>query len=121
MNDKNKTKWLKKIGRGYTVEETINTNYFGPRRVNDAFIKLLNNPGGRIVNVASASGPNFLKTFSDEDGLKQQLMKPWLLPNGIDDIDKIAKSLSTSKVEGYGASKALLNAYTAVPSFGQSV
>lgn len=97
------------------MEETINTNYFGPRRVNDAFRKMLKTPGGRIVNVASASGPNYLQGFNDTNEIKQKLMKPWLLPGGIVDIDELARTLSKSASnDGYGSSKALLNAYTAV-------
>jgi carbonyl reductase 1 len=95
------------------MEETINTNYFGPRRVNEAFGKLLQRPGGRIVNVASASAPKFLGPLPDSSELKQKLMKPWTLPGGAADIDEIARGMKSGD-DGYGASKALLNAYTAV-------
>jgi NAD(P)-dependent dehydrogenase (short-subunit alcohol dehydrogenase family) len=105
----------KQIGWGYTVADTINTNYFGPRRVNDAFGHLLQRPGGRIVNVASASGPNFLQglTASDE-ALKEKLYRPWtLLEGGTGELDKMARAPWPSD-NGYGISKALVNAYTAL-------
>ena len=100
------------IGWGYTTEQTVNTNYFGPRRVNDAFGKFLLRPGGRIVNVASASGPNFVADLdsSKDKELELKLSKPWTIEGGIAEVDEIAKTHSFSN--GYGYSKALLNAYT---------
>jgi NAD(P)-dependent dehydrogenase (short-subunit alcohol dehydrogenase family) len=104
------------IGWGYTVRDTINTNYFGPQRVNDEFGPMLVRPGGRIVNVASASGPNFLQALKDEDPIKVKLSRPWTLvkEGGIQEIDALATSMASSgeSENGYGMSKALLNAYT---------
>lgn len=97
------------IGFGLSVAETVETNYFGPRRVNDAFGKLLQKPGGRIVNVASASGPMFVNSCSDA-GLRGKLADPVTIAGGIDELDKIAKTTRTG--DSYGFSKALLNAYT---------
>lgn len=87
-------------------------NYFGPRRVNDALAKYLKRRGGRIVNVASASGPNFLESLSETNPLKQQLSQPWTLSDGIRELDQIATNYATEVENGYGFSKALLNAYT---------
>ena len=91
------------------MEQTVNTNYFGPRRVNDAFAKYLERPGGRIVNVASASGPNFVAEIDDKN-LKEKLTKPWTIPGGIKELDEMAKNMKGDNA--YGASKAILNAYT---------
>lgn len=105
------------IGWGYSLEETINTNYFGPRRVNDAFGPLLQKPNGRIVNVASASGPNFTYDLPQSSELKKWLHQPWTIP-GATAADKIAKldeiAKSTRSDNAYGCSKALLNAYTVI-------
>jgi len=101
----------KQIGWGYTMQETVNTNYFGPRRVNEAFGKFLQRPGGRIVNVASASGPNYVSGLPDSNPLKSLLGKPWTIPGGIGEVDALARSMKAGD-DGYGASKALLNAYT---------
>ena len=60
---------------GYSNEEVMNTNYWGPRRVNDALIKLLKRPGGRIVNVSSASGPSWVSSIRDRN-LKVELSQP---------------------------------------------
>ena len=95
------------------MEETVNTNYFGPRRVNEAFAKFLKRPGGRIVNVASASGPNYISGLPDSSPLQALLAKPWTIPGGIAEVDEIARNMKSGDGE-YGVSKALLNAYTAL-------
>ena len=91
-----------------TMEEVVNTNYFGPRRVNDAFGKLLRRPGGRIVNIGSAGGPNYVASLDDSDPIKEKLAKPWLI-GSVANLDKLAQSM---KGDVYGASKALVAAYT---------
>jgi carbonyl reductase 1 len=88
----------------------INTNYFGPRRVNDALANVLQCPGGRIVNIASASGPNYVSRLPKGE-VKSKLAEPWLIKGGIPELDEMAKSLIKTS-DGYGTSKALLNAYT---------
>ena len=104
------------IGWGHTFQDTINTNYFGPRRVNDAFMPLLQKPGGRIVNVASASGPNFTAETPPSE-LKTWMHKPWTIPGATADekiskIDELAKTIKSDNA--YGCSKALLNAFTVI-------
>lgn len=96
------------IGFGYKTEENVDVNYFGPRRVNDAFVSKLQRPGGRIVNVTSASGPMFV-AGCDDDALKAQMTDPTTI-DSVEQLDKLAKGVKTSN--GYGVSKALLNAYT---------
>lgn len=106
---------MEQIGWGHPLPDIINTNYFGPRRVNEAFGKMLARPGGRIVNVSSASGPNYVSGLSDDSPLKPLLAKPWTLPGGMAEVDEMARTLSGGvdggEGEAYGASKALLNAY----------
>ena len=102
------------IGFGNTVEHTVNTNYFGIRRVNDAFGKFLQKPGGRIVNVASASGPNFLSSCTDKM-LFKKLAEPMTISGGVTELDEIATNTKTvDDSQAYGFSKALVNAYTAI-------
>lgn len=101
------------IGFGHSVMDTCNVNYFGPRRVNDAFLPYLQRPGGRIVNVASASGPNFLSSCSDKVLLKK-LAEPSTISGGIAELDQIATTSNVDESQAYGFSKALLNAYTAI-------
>ena len=97
------------IGVGFDVQEVMNVNYFGVRRVNDAFGNLIERPGGRIVNVGSAAGPSFVESLEEGD-LKEKLTKPWIIEGGIAELDEIARNIKTK--DGYFSSKALLNAYT---------
>jgi carbonyl reductase 1 len=97
------------VGFGQSVKDTMAVNYFGPRRVNDAFGKLIVRPGGRIVNVASASGPNFVNACQDAT-LRKKLAEPLTISGGIEELDKMASSTEDSNA--YGLSKAFLNAYT---------
>jgi len=105
------------IGFGNTFEDALTTNYFGARRVNDAFSGHLVRPGGRIVNIASASGPMFVHGLQKGD-LKEKLTLPVANINGgISELDSITKSYFGQLDYGndsYGLSKALLNAYTAL-------
>lgn len=95
-------------------DNTLQVNYFGPRRVNDAFVPNLVHPGGRVVNIASASGPMFVLGCGVQD-LKQKLANPKEFVSDISELDKIALGYSGMMDYGgdsYGVSKALLNAYT---------
>ena len=47
------------------LEKILQVNTFGPKRVCDAFISLLDASHGRIVNVTSASGPMYLSGIND--------------------------------------------------------
>jgi carbonyl reductase 1 len=108
---------LLQIGFGFKVEENINVNYFGPRRVNDAFSPFLQRPGGRIVHVSSASGPMYVAEVPTTSPIKLLLAKPWTIPGGIAEVDEIARNPAKflpADGSPYGASKALLNAYTVI-------
>lgn len=97
------------IGFGEATEDNVNVNYFGSRRMNSEFGKFLNQPGGRIVNIASASGPYFVAGCSNAD-LRSKLAKPMTI-GSVEELDKLAKA-SSGIDDGYGFSKALVNAYT---------
>jgi NAD(P)-dependent dehydrogenase (short-subunit alcohol dehydrogenase family) len=101
------------IGFGHGFEDTLQTNYMGVRRVCDAFATGVSRPGGRIVNIASASAPNFISRCSNPD-LKGMLASP-LTTTTIDRLDEIATSYKGQvdyEDTAYGVSKALLNAFT---------
>jgi carbonyl reductase 1 len=98
------------VHNGPSHKDVMNTNYFGPRRVNDALINLLQRPGGRIVNIASASGPKFISSMRDQD-LRAKLSQPWLITGGLAELDEMAHSLPGGG-DSYGISKAFVNAYT---------
>ena len=94
------------------VAFAVNTNYLGPRRVIDALLNKLQRPGGRIVNIGSASGPMFVASCSDQE-LVAKLTEPWTIAGGIPALDAIAKNQQISG-DAYGFSKALLAAYTCI-------
>ena len=102
------------INEGY--DGTLNVNYFGVRRVNDAFGSNLIRPGGRICNIASASGPMFVAGCGLPE-LKAKLADPSTITGGVEELDEIARGyfgMADYGGESYGVSKALLNAYTYV-------
>ena len=48
------------------AEDILNVNFYGPKRVIDAFGPLLRSDGGRIVNVGSGAGPSYVKNCPPE-------------------------------------------------------
>ena len=109
------------IGLGSAdMERVLDVNTRGPKRVCDAFLPLIESDGGRVVNVASASGPNFVNRCSEE---RQQLLtSPEVTWTEIEDlmdealqIDARGGSFEDAGLgdgSPYGLSKACLNAYT---------
>ncbi|KAL3905597.1 MAG: hypothetical protein SGILL_009614, partial [Bacillariaceae sp.] len=89
----------------------LDTNYFGTKRVVDAFLPFLKRPGGRIVNLASASGPSFVAGLSPKDPLYQPLKEPWTIPGGLSGVDEIANKHVAEYGGDYFFSKAVVNAY----------
>ncbi|MFB6374433.1 MAG: SDR family NAD(P)-dependent oxidoreductase [Bradymonadaceae bacterium] len=101
------------------LETVLNVNVYGPRRVCEALVPLITHPDGRVVNVSSAAGPNFVADCSPE---RQDLLTSpdvtWEL------IEEFMEECLTADDEvgfdhagigdesAYGLSKALLNAYT---------
>ena len=49
-----------------SCDDVVNTNLFGPKRMFEAFSTLLDDATGRVVNVGSGSGPNFVKGCPQE-------------------------------------------------------
>ena len=102
------------------LEKILQVNTYGPKRVCDAFIPLLDSSHGRIVNVTSASGPIFLSGSSDET--KKLLTNPRITWTEIHDYMKkcvdasannnISSVHDSSSWSAYGLSKACTNAYT---------
>lgn len=95
-----------------SLEEVVNVNYFGPRRVFEAFQAQLQRPGGRVVNIASAGGPKFNECLDPKDELYQTLTEPWNISeqDRFAVLDRIAREYHTE--DCYRFSKALVNAYT---------
>lgn len=105
----------------------LNTNLYGPKRVCEHFIPLLNERG-RIVNLGSGSGPNYVSSVRDKaeksmlcsggigpttgnSGPKSSAYPTW------DDIEHHAKKnlvFSNGQNNVYGLSKSLVAVYTGV-------
>ena len=98
------------IMRAQSWQEVVNVNYVGTKRVVEALRSKMQVPGGRIVNIASASGPNFLQSLRDR-ALLQKLAEPWTCT--FEELDEItSKGHPEGNGNPYGFSKALVNAYT---------
>jgi NAD(P)-dependent dehydrogenase (short-subunit alcohol dehydrogenase family) len=102
------------------VGAVLNVNILGVHRVCEAFLPLLDAKAGRIVNISSAAGPNFVNTCSAERRrffLDDQVEWPALqalidecIATGSDKAAFAAKGLGSG--EPYGLSKACVNSYT---------
>eukprot|EP00951_Prasinocladus_malaysianus_P048287 scaffold656727_cov57-Prasinocladus_malaysianus.AAC.1 len=51
---------------GFSHEAVLDVNFRAPRRVFDAFLPLLDPKEGRVVNLGSGGGPNFVKNCPPE-------------------------------------------------------
>lgn len=109
-------------GMGFGASDTatvLNVNTWGPRRVCNAFLPLLRG-GGRVVNVSSASGPNFVAACAPD---RQRLLTSpgvtWSQVEALMDeclaLERKGASFEAAGLgdgSAYGLSKACLNAYT---------
>lgn len=93
------------IGLNTGGGDIMNTNLYGPKRVCEAFVDMMDQEKGRIVNLGSGSGPMYVGGCRRED--QKELCDPekvtW------DWIENHAKGAGD-----YGKSKALLACYTGV-------
>ena len=99
------------------LNKVLQVNTFGPKRVCDAFLPLLNPSIGRVVNVTSASGPLYLAGSSNET--KKLLTNPevsWTeIEKFMSECLKLESERTTDWVgdwSAYGISKACTNAYS---------
>ena len=60
------------IGKDHPDKDVIETNFYGPKRVCDNFLPMMDPESGRVVNVGSGIGPGFVKHLSDV-AVKKQL------------------------------------------------
>ena len=99
------------------LNKVLQVNTFGPKRVCDAFLPLLNPSIGRVVNVTSASGPLYLAGSSNET--KKLLTNSdvsWTeIEKFMSDCLKLESERTTDwggDWPAYGISKACTNAYS---------
>lgn len=109
------------IGLGsQSLEEVLNVNTRGVHRVCESFLPLVDPARGRIVNVTSASGPNFVAECSDErkrfflDGSSEWADLEALMRQSVEIAGDAAAFQKRGLGDGnaYGLSKACANTYT---------
>ena len=101
------------------LNKILQVNTFGPKRVCDAFLPLLNPSIGRVVNVTSASGPLYLAGSSNE--IKKLLTNHKISWTEIEEFmaECLKLNLESERTTdwggdwpAYGISKACTNAYS---------
>jgi NAD(P)-dependent dehydrogenase (short-subunit alcohol dehydrogenase family) len=106
--------------RGNPLDKVLNVNVHGPRRVCESFVPLIQHTDGRVVNVSSAAGPNFVADCDEE---RQELLTnpevTWeQIQAFMDECREAAEQAGEfgdtdiGDASAYGLSKACLNAYT---------
>jgi NAD(P)-dependent dehydrogenase (short-subunit alcohol dehydrogenase family) len=103
-----------------SLEQVLAVNTFGVRRVCEAFLPLVDRERGRIVNVTSAAGPNFVSSCSPER--QRFLVDPnieWRALEAfigeclaIDGGKEAFEARGLGDGNAYGLSKACTNSYT---------
>jgi len=97
------------VGFQNSMADTLNINTYGPKRVCDHFLPLLDPKEGRIVNTASASGPNYNAGAPAAE--REMLTNPDVTWEELSaTMEKVSKDPGGR--QPYGFSKACLIAYT---------
>ncbi|MCG8557065.1 MAG: SDR family NAD(P)-dependent oxidoreductase [Proteobacteria bacterium] len=102
--------------RSQSLRSTLEVNTLGVQRVCEAFLALMNRRQGRIVNITSASGPNYVSDCSPawQRFFRDPRIERTALQSLLDDCfspqDLSARGLSGANP--YGLSKACANSYT---------
>ncbi len=96
------------LNTAISPEGILNTNLYGPKRVCEAFVGLIDETKGRIVNLGSGSGPMYVSGCNKKD--KNMLCHPEKI--SWEEIEQHANQNVNGNVDVYGLSKALLACYT---------
>ncbi len=90
--------------------DILTTNLYGPKRVCDNFLDLIDPSIGRIVNIGSGSGPSYVGSCSVEE--KKILCSPDSDAVTWDWIEKHGREKLSSGSNVYGLSKALVACFS---------
>jgi NAD(P)-dependent dehydrogenase (short-subunit alcohol dehydrogenase family) len=97
------------IGFGQSIMNTLKTNFYGTKLVSEKFLPLLDPKIGRICNIASASGPMYVReSTSDVREMFSSRKTNW--PE-LEDFLKRATNTGFQE-NAYGLSKAAVNQWT---------
>ena len=104
------------LGRVAEIAGTLDVDLHGSRRMSEAFVPLLDEADGRVVNIASASGPMFVNGCPDP-AFAALLSDPAQMPATFEDLQaKIDAAFPPGVPDydgaSYGLSKACLTVYT---------
>jgi len=94
------------------VQNILNTNYLGPKRVTDAMVGLIDTKEGRIVNTSSGAASMWLRGQDPET--KALFSNPNLTFEELDAAVKEHVAKKNFRMGGYGLSKAALCALTLI-------
>eukprot|EP01063_Lacrimia_lanifica_P023041 TRINITY_DN30549_c0_g1_i1.p1 TRINITY_DN30549_c0_g1~~TRINITY_DN30549_c0_g1_i1.p1 ORF type:complete len:302 (+),score=110.50 TRINITY_DN30549_c0_g1_i1:40-945(+) len=108
------------------LEDTLQVNTFGLKRMADSFLPLLDSQAGRMVNITSASGPMFVNGcseerkafFSNPAGMPWEALAPVMaeavaaLKSGGVEAAAAAGFKNDPGMFAYGLSKAAANSFT---------
>jgi len=98
------------LAHGVDSQTMIDTNYWGVKRVTEAFLPLLAEAGGRIVTVGSGAGPKFVQNCSSK-AIQALMCSPTATVEEIEGA--LSDGLALDGMKGYGVSKAAVQQYTA--------
>lgn len=95
------------------TSDLLNVNFYGPKRVTEAMLELIDPEEGRVVHTSSGAASMYLK--KQDAALKAALSNP---DSTFEEVDATVKAqVAADNVgfgKGYGLSKAALNALTLV-------
>lgn len=98
------------VGFGKSIPATLSANFYSQKRVTEAFVPFINPESGRICNIASASGPNYVRTL--DEPMQQLFTLPDTSPTALQ--EELERQAALTDYEGiaYGLSKAAVNLWT---------
>mmetsp|Transcript_1003 Transcript_1003/g.1889 ORF Transcript_1003/g.1889 Transcript_1003/m.1889 type:complete len:313 (-) Transcript_1003:105-1043(-) len=95
------------------VQQILNTNYYGPKRVTEAMVGLMDPTEGRIVNTSSGGASMWLK--KQDATLKSAMSNPDMTFDELEETIKAQIAANNLGMgNGYGMSKAALNGLTLI-------
>jgi len=100
------------INTSNVPEDIVDTNFYGPKRVTDSFLQLMDQKDGRIVNVSSGAASKWVR--EQDAATKQLFSSPNTTWNELESAiqNHLAKKNFTRG--GYGLSKAGLTSMTMI-------
>jgi len=104
------------LAHGVSASQVLDTNLYGPKRVCDSFLPLLDKSSGRVVNVGSGLGPSWMsKASSADQAVLCSSQVTWTQIDQLAQANLAAHSTDDQKTQGfnaYGLSKAGVMSYT---------